>query len=252
MDLLLGIDDTDILGHKPGTGRLARDLGAQLQAEGLAALTGVVRHQLLVDPRIPYTSHNSPACVILRVETERDNLARRIFEAAAGYVVSRYATGADPGLCLVPRATVAPSIIEFGCRAGSEVLTKAAALELARRHDVMLEELGGTGDGVIGALAAVGLTAEGNGGRFLELTGDLRALGERVPASALRQRGITLLSMSRNGEVVPSDALILAGDWLRPRLIAGKPVLLVEPADGSWRCFDRKQQHPDDGHTEDA
>ena len=65
MHVLLGLDDTDILGHKPGTGRLARDLAAHLADTFPVRAAGVVRHQLLVDPRIPYTSHNSPACVIL-------------------------------------------------------------------------------------------------------------------------------------------------------------------------------------------
>ncbi len=35
MHVLLGLDDTDVLGHKPGTGRLARDLGAHLEQAGL-------------------------------------------------------------------------------------------------------------------------------------------------------------------------------------------------------------------------
>jgi hypothetical protein len=51
VQLLLGVDDTDVIGQKPGTGRLARDLGTHLQQRGLAQLVGVVRHQLLVDPR---------------------------------------------------------------------------------------------------------------------------------------------------------------------------------------------------------
>ena len=71
MQVLLGVDDTDVLGHKPGTGRLARDLGAHLEHRRLARLVGVVRQQLLVDPRIPYTSHNSPACLILRYGQRR-------------------------------------------------------------------------------------------------------------------------------------------------------------------------------------
>jgi hypothetical protein len=250
MELLLGIDDTDVLGHKPGTGRLARDLGAHLQEQRLARLIGVVRHQLLVDPRIPYTSHNSPACVVLAVDGLANGSGRRLFQEATSYIVSRCAQGSDPGLCLADKTKVGEAVVHFGWRASSEVVSKADALELGQRHDLLLEELGGTGDGVIGALAAVGLTADGNGGRFLELSGGLRDLGERVTARLLRERGITLLSISRNGEVVPTDAMITTGDWLRPRLVGGRPVLFVEQTEEGWCCFDRKKRHADSDHEE--
>jgi hypothetical protein len=250
MHVLLGVDDTDVLGHKPGTGRLARDLAAHLQQAGLAALVGVVRHQLLVDPRIPYTSHNSPACLILEMQSGGNGTAHRLFDEAAGYVRSRCAQGSDPGLCFAARDGVATIVMEFGWRAGNELLTKAEAVALARREGFQLEELGGTGDGVIGALAAVGLTAEGNAGRFLELAGGLRDLPERLPASVLRQRGIALLSVARNSEPVAAEAEIFTEDRVRPRLIGGRPVLLLERTDAGWRCFDRKPYH-EEGHGGD-
>ena len=240
MQVLLGVDDTDVLGHKPGTGRLARDLGAHLQAGGLATLVGVVRQQLLVDPRIPYTSHNSPACLILDVDDAKST-AGHVFDEAARYVQSRAATGSDPGLCLAARATVGVDVVAWGWRASSEVLGQEEAVALAQCAGVRLEPLGGTGDGIIGALAAVGLTAEGNAGRFLELAGGLRDLGERLPASALRAKGIALLSVSRNGDAVPADVEIHTWDRVRPRLVGGRPVLLVEPSEEGWRCVDRKR-----------
>jgi len=241
MHVLLGVDDTDILGHKPGTGRLARDLGAYLQQAGMATLVGVVRQQLLVDPRIPYTSHNSPACLILDMESEGNGAAARMFDAAARYVQSHAAQGSDPGLCLAGRESVGPNLVDWGWRASSEVLSKAEAVSVARREGLRLEELGGTGDGIIGALAAVGLTAEGNAGRFLEIAGGLRDLGDRLPASALREKGMALLSVSHNGDPVPADVEILTYDRVRPRLIGGRPVLFLEPTEAGWCCFDRKQ-----------
>ena len=60
---LIGIDDTDNLESR-GTGHLARQLARLLESaiSGLR-IGSITRHQLLVDPRIPYTSHNSSACV---------------------------------------------------------------------------------------------------------------------------------------------------------------------------------------------
>jgi hypothetical protein len=240
VQLLLGVDDTDAIGHKPGTGRLARDLGAYLQRQGLAQLVGVVRHQLLVDPRIPYTSHNSPACLMV---TAAASAAQEIFDVAGGYIVTRCAPGSDPGLCLAEQENVGAEVVRFGQRASSEVVSKFEATAVARGRQLILEELGGTGDGIIGALAAVGLTAAGNAGRFLEWRGGLRDLGERVAAAELRRRGIEILCIARDGEVVPSNATIATGDWVRPRLLLGRPVLLVERANGEWRCVDRKSRH---------
>jgi hypothetical protein len=68
--ILIGIDDTDNE-ETHGTGRRARQLGDRLAADGLAEIDGVTRHQLLVDPRIPYTSHNSSACLLARTTTDR-------------------------------------------------------------------------------------------------------------------------------------------------------------------------------------
>ena len=182
---LLGIDDTDQLGHKPGTGRLARELGAHLERTALARMAGVVRHQLLVDPRIPYTSHNSPACLILNAGGDDDQLARRLYREAARYVVERCAPGSDPGAL--------PGAPGSGATGGRRALPAAPAARWSpsprpstspRAAGLLLEELGGTGDGVIGALAAVGLTVEGNGGRFLELAGGMRELGARISPPA--------------------------------------------------------------------
>jgi hypothetical protein len=238
MRVFLGIDDTDVLGHKPGTGRLARDLGAHLAGAGVRP-AAVLRHQLLVDPRIPYTSHNSPACVILEIGLEQQ--VDGLFEAAAAWVAGRAATGSDPGICMALENAVDPAVVEWGLRAGGEVLARQAALALAAATGTRLRELGGTGDGIIGALAAVGLTRWGNAGRFLEMADGLRDFGDVVGAATLLERGITPVSATRNGEPVPPAARIRTGDWVRPRLIGGRPVLFVEPDDGGdWRCFDRK------------
>jgi hypothetical protein len=244
-ELLMGIDDTDVLGRKPGTGRLARELGARLAGQGLARLVGVVRQQLLVDPRIPYTSHNSPACLVLSVEEVANGSLRQLFAVAAEYITECSAPGSDPGLCLAAAAAVTEAVQSFGTEASTAVVRKTDALELARREGLLLEELGGTGDGIIGALAGVGLTASGNAGRFLDYAGGLRDLGDSLTAGDVRRRGIALLNLARNAEPIPDAASIWIGDRLRPRMLGGRPVLLIEFGSGGWRCYDQKQPHTD-------
>ena len=70
MRYLIGIDDTDNLESR-GTGFRARCLGAELAGAGLARVDGVSRHQLLVHPDIPYTSHNSALCLDAHVPDGR-------------------------------------------------------------------------------------------------------------------------------------------------------------------------------------
>ena len=59
---LIGIDDTDNLESR-GTGFLSRSMGEAITVSGLGITGGITRHQLLFDPRVPYTSHNSSACL---------------------------------------------------------------------------------------------------------------------------------------------------------------------------------------------
>jgi hypothetical protein len=60
--LYLGLDDTDNLESR-GTGQLARRIAGILA--GSCKVLGVTRHQLLRDPRIPYTKNNSSAAILV-------------------------------------------------------------------------------------------------------------------------------------------------------------------------------------------
>lgn len=77
MKLLIGIDDTDNLESR-GTGYRVRQLANWLSEKNLVVPLGITRHQLLVDPRIPYTSHNSSACLVVESASDLNvmNLSR--------------------------------------------------------------------------------------------------------------------------------------------------------------------------------
>lgn len=51
---LLGIEDIDNLGNR-STGHRAPHLGELIGASGLRPVKGIARHQLLVNPVMPYT-----------------------------------------------------------------------------------------------------------------------------------------------------------------------------------------------------
>lgn len=241
--VFVGIDDTDDHNHPMGTGKLARLLALSLEREyHWLRCRGVVRHQLFVDPRIPYTSHNSPACIILDLSSGEEagkDVIDLIKKTAIPFILHNSSSAADPGLCIVSARQVTTRVINFGISAGNEVLSKKEAIKLAEEEGIMLLELGGTGDGIIGALSAGALTGYGYAGRFLEYKGVLRDLPEKITGKELLEIGIKVISTGREAEPVHSVDMIYTEGWLRPRLIGGEPVVFVQKKDGKWLCFDK-------------
>jgi len=233
--ILIGIDDTDN-DHSPGTGHMARMLLAECLRRGFKAVS-ITRHQLLVDSRIPYTSHNSSACVAV----EASGPAAADF--AMGFVGSRSAEGSDPGVCICRQRDASDEIRHFGQRATREVLEMAEAMEIAARLGVALRPLGGTGLGVIGALSAVGLRAGGQDGRVIDMPG-LRELTDRVAAGELTKLGIDLAHEGPR-PASADDAYATLG-WVRPRMVSGRAVLPVlwSEEHNAWIPVDRKRGRP--------
>jgi hypothetical protein len=253
VDLLVGIDDTDDY-MSPGTGRRARALLDELAAAGLGEPAAATRHQLLVDDRIPYTSHNSSACLALRSPSANPHAVRADVIELAGHFLERVCPpGADPGLAVaIPDclSESAPLLADFGCRTKQQVLYTKEAWEVADALDVHLSGHGGTQDGVLGALAAVGLHLSGNDGLFITLPG-LQQLPNTVTIGDLH--ALTPIDDARDSQhrrPGPGETIEL-GDWVRPVLLDGRAVLLLEPPsqqpDGSriWRTAPRSvvKQH---------
>ena len=233
--ILLGLDDTDML-HQGGTGRLSRELARLLVDETGAALLGVSRHPLLQDPRVPCTRKNQASCIALRL---RDEAIGPIAAWLREEVRRRAVPGSDPGICVATRRQVTPAIVGWGERVKRDLVRQAEALALAAREGLILEPLGGTGDGVIGALAAVGLRAAGNDGR-LTMLGRIRELDGVQTVSALLAAGPIARVCDRAGTPLPPEATVETAGKVRPWLQEGEPVLMVEPAgDGTWRPVHR-------------
>ena len=231
--ILIGLDDTDNATSR-GTGHLARRLSAELAARGLGPL-GVTRHQFLLDERIPYTSHNSGACVAV----EGDGTAAAAF--AFDFVAAASADGSDPGVCVAEAASVGPQAVAFGRDATRRIVEMEEAFDVARAVGLDLRELGGSGLGVIGALGSVALRAEGDEGRFIDLPG-LRQLQPRVTLPALARLGVRIEQRS-DGQPAHSDDMLETLGWVRPRLIGGQAVLPVQWSDehDAWVPVDRKR-----------
>ena len=227
--IFVAFDDTDNLEGPYGTGKVARWFLDGLP-EGLKAW-GVVRQQLLVHPDVPFTSHNSAACIVLADEGGYEEPG--LVERAAEHLRRHALPGSDPGLCVAAGDSPAMGrLARFGLEAASRVLTQAEAMEAA--GGAHLSGHGGTNGGIIGAAAAVGLTASGWHGRFVEY-GNLRKLPETCTVEELNDAGIRVLSIDRDSRIPCPGHLVRSGGWLRPHLAGHAPTLLVRPlGDGTW------------------
>lgn len=235
MRVYIGFDDTDIRDADRGTGKLARWFEQELPEE--CSVWGVVRQQLLVNELIPYTSHNSSACVV--VECPETVSLEELTERAISHIKCYFIDGSDPGLCVYPEGHPAISnLVAFGRACAERVVSQKEALIAST--GVHLSGHGGTNGGIIGAAAAVGLTYKGWSGRFIEL-GRLRDIPASVEVGTLEQMGIRVISLDRDAQVPGPADIVENNGWLRPRLLGGCPVLPVEPrGQGRWEALGKK------------
>ena len=152
-----------------------------------------------------------------------------LMEQVQGMMLDDFYPGSDPGLCVTD---VVPSAVTgFGRRAQQELVTRQEAFDLAAELRIPLVGLGGDNDGVIGALAAVGLAASQEDGRYV-MVGRSRELNGLQPVSSVLAAGIKSLR-TLDGQLV-TDGLIQT-DKLRPARRGGQPVAVVEWAGDCWR-----------------
>lgn len=222
--MFIGLDDTDNVDSR-GTGHLARQIAAALAAD--YSVLGVTRHQLLVDPRVPCTKNNSCAAILL----DADGAAKvtHLTEQVRTLMLADFHPGSDPGLCIA--RNVPAAIVEFGRLAQRQLVNQEQARQLAETHAIPLKGLGGSNDGIIGALAAVGLAASGDDGRYV-LVGRSRELSGLQPISALLAAGITAVRTHDGQPVV--DGMVQTNK-LRPARRGGQAIAVVEWTGDFWQ-----------------
>lgn len=214
--ILIGIDDTDNE-SSGGTGRLARALAEKLRER--YNVLGVTRHQLLVDPRIPFTKKNS--CNAVHLGDETADMAG-LAEETAAFISKRSLDGSDPAICITDARRVAGS--SFGRAAQTRVVKRTEARRLAEESGCILEELGGTGIGVIGALAGVVLAAGGNDGRYVDV-GRVRELTGIVSVRQILDSGVADVRHIEGKSV--NNGEVDCGRGIRPSLVDHRPVVFV-------------------------
>lgn len=250
MKILLSIDDTDAMKvdgvEVRGTGELASMIRQTVEERGWGVCEPVTRHQLLVHPDIPYTSHNSSMCFAADIDAD---CLDELIAYCSEFLARESAPEADPGLCVavIDRLRHPGWLISFGYMAKNYVLTKEEAYDLAETLGIHLSEHGGTGQGVIGALAGAGLRLSGNDGRF---KGKIKIKSETgiVTAGSIRATGkVDLVKSLEEGIILEDNDELILGDTVKAVLLDGKAVLPVysigkdDSGRTRWQTYSKSQ-----------
>ena len=155
------------------------------------------------------------------------------------------APGSDPGLCVVEPAALRDRerLLAFGQTAKERVLTKEDAWALARSEEgtIALSEHGGTGQGIIGALAGCGLRLSGMDGRC---RGKLQPLtpGEILTPAQLCARGGVDAVWDTAGKPLPDQAQLVFLRPCKPIFRKNLRVAVARPrADGCWDLLSKQE-----------
>lgn len=234
MTIYVCMDDTDNLKSR-GTGRLSREVAVELSKK--YPVRGVTRHQLYFHPDIPYTSHNS--CAVIHVELDDVSLVDELFEIAKEEMLNDFIEGSDPGIAVAHSSQILPPLLAYSRDAKDTILNQGISRNLARNLGIRLEGLGGTEDGVIGAMAGLGLAFMKNDGRFLQI-GTIRELTGTQSAEDLLNAGIDKIYTSDGRLITKGEIFNEPGKSVKPCPVLGEAILFVEEKkDGELKALKR-------------
>jgi len=163
----------------------------------------------------------------------KSHYLERLIKEAGEFLERDSAPGSDPGLCIAveKKTQNKESLIKFGYETKRRVIPKEESYALADRLGIHLSEHGGTGLGVIGALAAVGLRMTNNDGRFqgrleLKAPGEIMSVGEIISCSPVER------VQDLEGRLLDNNEEVRLGNKLKAVLLNGKRTFLVYKREG--------------------
>ncbi len=241
MRLLICIDDTDSKTSEKGTGAIAEDIRDMVVETFDAPVSFISRHQLLIHPDVPYTSHNSSMCFGTEIPEDRyDELVERTLEV----VSTESDPESDPGVAIAKVDELdREAVIAYGKECKRRLMHKADAYAIAEQAGFFLEELGGTGDGVIGAAAGIGLRLWGFDGTMKGRPKDLEP-GETYTLGDLTNSRFIDRVLDTSGNSVPASGLLELPKKTKVAVYDGQLTLLVEPLEekpGWWETPNRER-----------
>lgn len=238
--LIIAVDDTDDVSKKTSTGKIAEKMAKEVEKLGGIIELGITRHQLFLHPQIAYTSHNSAMCFgadVLEGDVEE------IWKTLSRVLLGEMSDSSDPGLCMcrMDEAINVEKLIHFGKRAQKEVIQKAEAYNMAKETNIRLEEFGGTGLGVIGSLAGVGLRLSGNDGVFRGKKKSKPVEGIVTVKECMSKLEVSHV-MTKDGNHLLEEDIVMVGEQIKLLFYDYQKVAMVKKQDdGIWKICDRYQ-----------
>ena len=233
MTIYVGIDDTGN-SESVGTGKFARQIADELSKK--YPVYGVTRHQFYVHPDINFSLHNF--CAVIHVDINEEEYVDDIFKIVKSKMLTDFNEGSNPGLAVAHEGNISPAVVAYGKDAKEIVLTQERARNLAKNLNMRLEGFGETGNGVIGAVAGIGLVFTRNDGRFLQM-GQIRKLKGPQPVEKFITAGINGI-FTRDGCSITEGTVINEGNKpVKPCLVNGKIILFVDEEDGIFKAVTR-------------
>lgn len=230
--IYVGIDDTNNE-ESVGTAKFTRMVASKIAEK--FRVYGVTRHQLCQDNEIDYSVHNF--CAVIHVEADKSHL-NTIFSIARTEITNNFNIGSDPGLAAAHESTVSSSVVSFGLDAKYRVVKKATVFSLVNNSEIVIEGFGKAGNGVVGALAGVGLASTKNDGRFVQL-GDLRKIRQPESVQKFLNSGIDKI-ITLDGVVVEDGTIFNTDNKpVKPSPVNGEVILFVEPVNNMFKAVNR-------------
>jgi len=221
---LLGIDDTDALDTLQ-TADLAFNLGMHLEEQGLAKMVHLSCHHLYCDG-LPdeNTTNNTASCLALEAHAGRQ---RELDLVCREVLLRESAPGSNAGYVLASWQQFDQEIIFWGKSAKTKPLKRQDALQIARRCGLGVAGILGSGIGVIGALAAVGLRFDGNDGWIHWMPGQDDLMGIYTQVQLSQFIHFDRIESQRHSHPALDDR-ILFDKPVKPLLVDGKVLLPVK------------------------
>lgn len=222
--IFIGIDDTDNAESK-GTGFFSRELGHSIEKKGLGKVLGISRHQLLKSSDIIYTTRNSASCIELMICID----IKEIVSFIKDFIKKNATPESHTGFCIIDSQRVTKNLILFGKKAQKSKISISDATSIAKEDCIYVGGKSETANGIIGALAAIGLRASGNDGIMIWAKGK-----EIMPMKGVFNAGEVYSSThidilkSVDGFKIPVNARIEICETDNPTIKENSVTLFVE------------------------
>ena len=233
MTIYVGIDNTSN-NESVGTAKFARRVANKISDK--YPVYAVSRHQFYVHPKIKYSTHNFGA--VIHLDCDEEKCVNDVFLIIKGIMEDEFNTESNPGLAVAHEKHISPAVINYGQDAKKSILTQKRAEDLAIHSNIKLEGFGKTKNGIIGAIASIGLAATKNDGRFLQI-GNIRTIKEPQPVKNFIKAGIEKI-FTLDGRRIKNGTIFNDNNKpVKPSPINGEVILFVIEENGRYKAVNK-------------